>query len=159
MCCEGDVHCGIWHIDGVILHHAVPPRQMVNAIYDCMFLHLHQAFRRKRWHLVLQNPIILHDNAGSHHHCCCHRSLVLLAMGDSGTSTVLTQYEFMWLRSLRRSERTTTRDPVQHNRWTYLCHRAVNMDHQQRLLRWWLRCFPYIWRKVINKGGDYIEGI
>ena len=33
-------------------------------------------------------------------YCCCHRSLAPLAMGDSGTSTVLTRYESMWLRSL-----------------------------------------------------------
>ena len=47
MCCEGDVHCGIWHCWG-ILHHAVPPRQVVNAAYYCTFLqhHLHPALRR-----------------------------------------------------------------------------------------------------------------
>ena len=53
MCCEGDVHCGVWH-DGVIQHHAVPPRQTVNTAYNCTFLqhHLHPALRRK-WHLVI----------------------------------------------------------------------------------------------------------
>ena len=29
------------------------------------------------------------------HHCCCHGPLALLAIGDSGTSTVLTRYESM----------------------------------------------------------------
>ena len=48
--------------------------------------------------------------------CCCHGPLAPLAMGDSGTSTELTQYESMRLRSLRQSERTTARDPVQHKR-------------------------------------------
>ena len=54
--------------DGVILHHVVPPRQTVNAAYYCTFLqhHLCPAPRRKWHHLVVQNPIILHNNAGSH---------------------------------------------------------------------------------------------
>ncbi|KAJ4450514.1 hypothetical protein ANN_01941 [Periplaneta americana] len=57
-----------YDIDGVILHHAVPPRQTVNADYYCRFLqhHLCPALRRKRRHLGVQNPIILHDNAKSH---------------------------------------------------------------------------------------------
>ena len=45
----------------------------------------------------------------------------------------------MWLRSLRQSEKTTVRDPVQHMRWTYLCYRAVNKEHQQRWKRWWCK--------------------
>ena len=57
-----------YEIDEVILHHAVYPRQTVNAACYCTFLqhHLHPALRRKRRHLVVQNPIILHDNARSH---------------------------------------------------------------------------------------------
>ncbi|KAJ4433872.1 hypothetical protein ANN_16185 [Periplaneta americana] len=57
-----------YDIDGIILHHPVPPRQTVNADYYCRFLqhHLRPALRRKRRHLGVQNPIILHDNAKSH---------------------------------------------------------------------------------------------
>ncbi|KAJ4435479.1 hypothetical protein ANN_18095 [Periplaneta americana] len=53
----------VYDNDGVILHHAVPPRQTANADYYCRFLqhHLRPALRRKRRHLV-----ILHDNARSH---------------------------------------------------------------------------------------------
>ena len=56
-----------YDIDGIILHHAVLPRQTVNAAYYCRFLqhHLCPMLRRKQ-HLVVQNPIILHDNARSH---------------------------------------------------------------------------------------------
>ena len=58
----------------------------------------------------------------SHHSswqcCCCHGPLALLVMGDSGTSTVLTRYESIRLQSLRQSERTIAKDPVQHKRWT-----------------------------------------
>ena len=46
-------------------------------------------------------------------HRCCHGTLAPLAMGDSGTSTVLTRYESIRLRSVRQRERTTARDPVQ----------------------------------------------
>ena len=57
-----------YDINGVLLHHIIPPRQMVNAACTCTFLqpHLRPAVRRKRRHLVLLNPIILHDNARSH---------------------------------------------------------------------------------------------
>ncbi|KAJ4450833.1 hypothetical protein ANN_02264 [Periplaneta americana] len=105
-----------YDIDGVILHHAVPPRQTVNADYYCRFLqhHLRLALRRKRRHLGVQNPIILHDNAKSHTAAAVKD--LLLAMGDSGTSSVLTRYEFMRLRSFHQSERTTARDPVQYQR-------------------------------------------
>ena len=45
--------------------------------------------------------------------------------------------ESMRLRSLRQSERTTARDPVQHKRWTYPCYRAVNTEHKVRWMHWW----------------------
>ena len=55
MCCECDVHCGVWHWwDNTA--HTVPPRQTVNAAYYCKFLyHLPPALRRKRRHLVVEN--------------------------------------------------------------------------------------------------------
>ena len=50
-------------IYGVILHYAPP-----NAPNYCTFLQhlLRPGLSRKRRHLVVQNPIILHDNAWSH---------------------------------------------------------------------------------------------
>ena len=62
------------------------------------------------------------------HFCCCRGPLALLALVESGTFTVLIQYESMLLLSLRQSERTTVRDPVQHKRWTYPCYKAVNTE-------------------------------
>ena len=119
-----------YDIDGVIPHHVVPPRQTVNAAQYCTFLqhHIRPVLRRKRRHLVVRNPTILLDNARSHR-CCCHGLLAPLAMGDSGTSTVVNRYEPMRLRSLRQSKRTIARDPVQHKRLTYPCYRAVNLEH------------------------------
>ena len=64
---------------------------------------------------IVQNPIILHDNAMSHT-AAAHRHLALLAVGDSVTSTVLAQKESMRLQSLRQIERTTAKDPVHHKR-------------------------------------------
>ena len=60
--------------------------------------------------------------------------------------------ESMRLQSLDQSERTTTRDPVQHKRWTYLCYRTVNTEHQQRWTRWWCTTPSKHLKKVINKG-------
>ena len=41
------------------------------------------------------------------------------------------------LHSLRQSERTIARDPLQHKRLTYPCYRSVNTKHQQRWTSWW----------------------
>ena len=71
------------------------------------------------------------------HRCCSHGHLAPLAMEDSWTSTVLTRYKSMRLKSLRKSERTTARNPLQHKRWTYPCYRPVNAEHQQRWTHWW----------------------
>ncbi|KAJ4428030.1 hypothetical protein ANN_24044 [Periplaneta americana] len=108
-----------YDIDGVILHHAVPPRQTVNADYYCRFLqhYLRPALRRKRRHLGAQNPIILHDNAKSHT-AAAVKDLVSLAMGDSGTSSVLTRYDpcdydlFTKVKEPLRGTRYNTRDEL-----------------------------------------------
>ena len=57
-----------YDIDGIIPHHAVSPRQSVNAACYCTFLrhHLRPALRGKRRNLVVKSPIILNDNARSH---------------------------------------------------------------------------------------------
>ena len=57
----------VYDIDRVILYHAAILRQVVNAVYYCTFLQhlLHPALRRKWWHLVVQNLIVLHCNARS----------------------------------------------------------------------------------------------
>ena len=79
-------------------------------------------------------------------------------MGDSGTSTVLTRYESMQLRSLRQTEKTTARDPVEHrDELISIIVRSIrNMNKDGRADG--VRRLPSIWQKVMNKGGDYIEG-
>ena len=71
------------------------------------------------------------------------RTFCAMAMGDSGTSTLLTRYESMRLRSLGQSERTTARNAIQHERWTYPCYRAVSKEHQRAV---GLRLLPNIWK-------------
>ena len=63
--------------------------------------------RRKRRHLVVQNHIILHDNARDHTAATVTDLLHRWQLGNSGTSTVLTRYEYMRLQSLRQGPDTT----------------------------------------------------
>ncbi|KAJ4450854.1 hypothetical protein ANN_02285 [Periplaneta americana] len=106
-------------IDGVILHHAVPPRQTENADYYCRFLqhHLRRALRRKRLHVVVQNPMILHDNARSHT-AAAVKDLLRRWQWEFLEHPPYSpdMSESMRLRSFHQSERTTVRDPVQYQR-------------------------------------------
>ena len=60
-------------------------------------------------------------------------------MGDTGTTAILTRYEYMWLRSFRQNERTTARVTLQYKRGDCSCCRAVTAGHQHRLL-------PNLWK-------------
>ena len=62
--CEGGFHCGVWHWWGNTIDHVVPPRQTVNTACYCTFLlhHIRPGLGKRR-PLVIQNPIILHENA------------------------------------------------------------------------------------------------
>ena len=89
---------------------------------------LRPALRRIRRHLVVQNRIILHDNASGH------------------TATVLTDLLRRWKweilehppysPDMSSCERTTARNPVQQKRFTNPCYMAVNTK-QQIWTRWW----------------------
>ena len=144
----------VYDIDGVILHYVVPPGKMVNAAYYCKFLqhHLHPELRKKLWHLVVQNPIMFHDNARSH------------------TATAVMDLLHCWkweilkhppwppvLLSLHQSERTTATDLVQHKKWTYPCYRMVSAEHQKRWMHWWCTMPSKHLAKGDKWGGDYIE--
>ena len=67
-CAVKEMFIVVYDIHGLILYHALLPKQMVNAAYYCMFLqhHLPPALRRNRRHYVVVNHIILHDNASNH---------------------------------------------------------------------------------------------
>ena len=125
--------CWLWRMT-----HAVYPRQIINA---CLLLHVPAAPRLPG---VQEKTTTLGDTEPHHHsswqckewhRCCCYQGPVaLLAMGDSGTPTVLTRYESMQLRSLFQSERIAA---VQHKRSTYSFYRAFNAEHLEKWTRFW----------------------
>ena len=130
MCCEGDVHCNVCHWWVI-----TAPRCTSKADGKCCLLLRVPAAPPSS---CAQEKTTTPGGTESHHsswqcqeshRCCCHGSLEPLAMGDSGTFTVLIRYESMRLRSLRQSKRTTARGPVQHKRWTYPCYKAANTEH------------------------------
>ncbi|KAJ4442473.1 hypothetical protein ANN_04059 [Periplaneta americana] len=149
----------VYDIDGVILHHAVPPRQTANADYYCRFLqhHLRPALRRKRRHLVVQNPIILHDNARSHTAAAVkdllHRWLwEILEHPPYSPDMSPCDYDLF----------TKVKEPLQGTRYNTRGEliRAIgrsirNISKDGRADG--VRRLPNIWQKVINKEGDYIE--
>ena len=159
MCCEGGVRCGIWNCWYNTATRCTP-RKMGKC---CLILHVPAApssssAKQKTTTLGGTEP---HHSSWQYmelHRCGCHEPLAPLAMGDSGTSTVLTRYESMRLRSLHQSERTTARDPVQDKRLTYQCYRAFNMQHQQKWTHWWCTTPSKHLAKGDKKEGDYIEG-
>ena len=77
----------------------------------------------------------------------CHGPFAPLVMRDTETATVFTRYESMLLRSLRKSERTIARDPVQDKRYSGQSIRNINKDERTDGV-WYL---PNFWKKVINK--------
>ena len=108
----------VYDIDGVKLHHAVPPRQTVNAAYYCTFLqhHLPPALRRKRRRLVAQYPSFFMTFKGVSPLLLLHGPLA--PIGNVRFLNVYRTYP-LWvhtIRSLHRSERPISRDPLQHKR-------------------------------------------
>jgi hypothetical protein len=66
-------------------------------------------------------------------------------MGDTGTSAVLTRYEYMPLWPLRQNERSTVRDTLQHKRGDNSCCRAITRADGVRRL-------PQISQKMVCMG-------
>ena len=135
---ESVVHCGIWQWWG----NTAPCCHMSKADgKHCLVLHVPAAApssgaQEKMMTIYGTEPHHSSWQCKESHRCCCHGPLALLTMRDSGTSTILTRDESMWLRYLRQSETTTVRDPVHHNIWTYPCYRVVNAEHKQRWTCW-----------------------
>ena len=99
--------------------------------------HLRPVLRRKRRHLVVLNPIILHDNARSHTAAavttpCAASNRKFWNIHLTHPISPCDYYLFVKVKD------PLARDPVE-NRWTYPCFRAVNTGHQQRWTRWWCK--------------------
>ena len=100
-CCESDVHCDVWqwwcNTAPLCTSKAVGKR--------CLLLHISAAppsssAQEKTTTLVNTEPYHSSWQYKESNRYCCHGPLEPLAMGDSGTSTVLARYESMRLRSL-----------------------------------------------------------
>ena len=134
-------------IDGVILNHAVPPRQAVNAAYYCTLLqyHLRPSLRRKRRHLVVQNPIIPHENARSH---------TAAAVTDLFPRW---QWEILEHPPYSPDMSPCYYDPFAKVKELVLGARCNTRDKRIRDIGRSMWNITNL-KKVKNKGGDYIEG-
>jgi hypothetical protein len=136
---EGDVPCGIWHWWSDTAPHPAQ-RPTVNSTYYCSFLrkHLPPALRRKRRYLLAPNAIILHDNARFHTSDAV-TGLLRRWRWEIMEHPLYSPDESARLWSLRKIERTTAMDTLQHKRDDYSYCRAVSAGHQQKWTRWWCR--------------------
>ena len=114
-----------------------------------------------QWNLrgskMVQNPIILHDNARSH---------TVAAVTDLLRRW---QWEILehppyspnmspWDYDLFAKVKESLWDPTQHKIWTYPCSRAVNTEHQQRWMLWWCTTPSKYLTNMISEVDDCIEG-
>ena len=104
MCCKGDIQCGVRHSWGNTAPRCTSKRDGKRSL----LLH----FPASPPFSSAQEKTTKLGGTESHHsswqckephRCCCHGPLAPLEMGDSGISTVLTRYEFMWLWPLRQN--------------------------------------------------------
>ena len=138
MCCEDDVHCGVWYWWGIIASRCTAKADGKR----CLLMHVPAAppsssAQEKTTSLRDTEPHHSIGNARSHTHLLTVTDLLPRWQWEILEHLPYSPDVSMRLRSLRQSERTTARDPVQHKRWTYPCYMAVNTEHQQRWTRWW----------------------
>ncbi|XP_035229771.1 histone-lysine N-methyltransferase SETMAR-like [Stegodyphus dumicola] len=148
--------------EGVILTHAAPEVQTVNADYYCRFLqhHLPPAMRRKCSRLLHNNlPIVLHNNARCH---VAHNATLLLLQWQweiqkhPPYSPDMSPCDFDLFPKLKeplRGHRFPDVSSVLHAVERSVAH--INNQH----LATGLQRLPDISQKVISFVGSYIEGI
>ena len=147
--------------DGVILTHAVPQGQNVNAQYFRHFLenNLRPALRRKRPHFLQNPPIILQDNARVHtahpitdlYH---HWGWEVLFHPPYSPDLSPCDYDLIpkMKEPLRDVRFWTVPDILQAlGRSIRTINRRGAATGIQRL--------PHRWQRVVDNAGDYIEGL
>ena len=149
-----------YDIHGIILHHAVPLRPIVNTEYYCTFLqhHLRPSLRRKGRNMVVPNPNILHDNARSRTHVVATDLLRrwqwdILEHPPYSPELSPCDYElFAKVKEPLRGTRYKTTDELIRaiGRSIRNIEKDGGADGVRRL--------PNIWQTVINKGRDYTLG-
>ena len=140
--------------DRVILHHAVHPRQTVNAAYYCTFLqhHLRPALRRILRHLMVQNPIIFHEKARNYTAAAVMDLLrrwqweILEHPPYSPDMSPFDYNLFAKVKEPLRGTQYNTRDEFIHAiGWSIWNHEKYGCTDGVQFL-------PNIWKKVINMG-------
>ena len=161
MCCEGDVNCGIWHWWDNTAPHCTSKADGI----PCLLLHVPAApnsSTAQEKTTTLRGTVTHHSSwqCNESHRCCCHWPLAPLAIGDSRRSAVLTRYESMRLRFPRQSKkkrlrgtRYNTRDELLRAKGRSI--RNINKDGRAD----GVRRLPNISQKMIDNGGDYVQGI
>ena len=147
----------IFHIDHPIAHLlcCTRPLAMVLAFLHWMFLqhHFHPTLRRTR-HLVVQNPIILHDNARSHIAVVTdlfHRwQWEILEHPPYSPDMCPFDYD-LFAKEPLRGTRYNPRDEL--IRDIVRSMRNINKDGRSD----GVRRLPNIWHKVINKGATILK--
>ena len=133
----------------------------IEVAWDCStqecFQGLHEAIRRKRRHFVVQNPIILHENARSHTATAVtdllrHWQWEILEQPPYSPDMSPSDYNLF----------AKVKEPLQgtwcntRNEFINAIERSVQKINKDGCADgiWHL---PNIWQKVISKRGDYIE--
>ena len=112
----------------------------------------------RKLHLVVQNPIVLNDNARSYTSAAVQTSC---PAGNGGFWNIRRTHPmspcdydlFVKVKEPLRGTRYNTRDELIHA--IGLSIRNINKDRRADSVR----RLPNIWQKLINKGSDCIEGI
>jgi histone-lysine N-methyltransferase SETMAR len=148
--------------EGVIISHAVPAGQTVNAVYYQHFLehNLRPAMRRKRPHFLRDNPSCgLHDNA------CCHMARAVSALLQRWHWEVLVHPPYSPDMSPCDYDLfPRLKEPLRGTRFqdipSVLCAVGCSITEINRNnLADSIQRLPRIWQNVQDLAGDYIEGM
>ena len=143
---------------GIILSHFVPPGETVTAAYYSNYLkvHLRQAIRKKRDNL--QIPLILHDNAAAHRAYLTQETLRHLgweSLPHPPYSPDLSPPDFDLFGKLKEPLRGQRFKDIEEVKSA--ANRVLRLLNSENVLTG-IAKLPHRWRKVIELGGDYIEG-
>ena len=134
MCCKGDVQCSrLYDIDGVILHHAIPPRQE-----GCTFLqhYLLPVLRRKDKTWWYRTPSFFMTIQGDG----AAVTYLLRCVSSNGRFWNIHRTHPIWVYAVTISSpkwKNRARDPLKQKIWTYPCYMVVTMELQRKWAHWW----------------------
>ena len=157
--CQSDRYC--CNCDGVILTHAVPQRQNVNAQYFRHFLenNLRPALRRTHPHFLQNPPIILQENVRAHmaHPVAdLYRRWGWEVLFHPSHSPDLSPCDYDLIPKLKEPLRDIRFQTVPDILWAV--GRSVrNIDRTGTATG--IRRLLHRWQRVVDNAGGYIEGL